>query len=51
MNLIFGMVLLKEGMYYTTMQLIGISATSSIGLAGIQVLLMKETLKEPKIKD
>jgi len=45
MNMIFGMVLLKEGMMYTTMQLICIFATSSIGLAGIQVLLMKESLK------
>jgi hypothetical protein len=45
MNLLFGLVLLNESAYYSWGELIGLLATSLIGLAGIFILGMKKSDK------
>jgi len=40
-NMIFGLILLEEGLCYTWGQLCGIFATSLLGIAGMYVLVLK----------
>jgi hypothetical protein len=42
-SMIFGMILLTEAQFYTWPQLLGIFATTLIGVAGMYVLVLKQT--------
>jgi hypothetical protein len=46
MNLLFGLVLLNESAFYSWPELIGLCATSLIGLTGIYILMIKKSDKD-----